>query len=83
MEEIMKTTKIEFQFDSAKIEAINLFLKDQNTTISEALENYMGAIYRQYVPQQVRDFIDRKEKEAQATKSSSRKKSEDTEESPV
>ena len=79
----MKTTKIEFQFDSAKIEAINLFLKDQNTTISEALENYMGAIYRQYVPQQVRDFIDRKEKEAQATKSSSRKKSEDTEESPV
>ena len=37
----MKPTKIEFQFDNAKLEAINLFLKDKNSQLSEELDHFM------------------------------------------
>lgn len=76
----MKPTKIEFQFDNAKLEAINLFLKDKNSQLSEELDHFMDELYKTHVPQQVREFIEKKEAEAQqnvgASRSSSRKKPE-------
>lgn len=60
----MKPTKIEFSFDDAKLEAIKLFLKEKDVSLDEELDHCMDALYKKYVPQPVRDFIEKKEAEA-------------------
>lgn len=76
----MKPTKIEFQYDKAKLEAINLYLEDKGSNISDKLNCFMEELYKTHVPQSVREFIEKKETEAQqnagASRSSSRKKPE-------
>lgn len=59
----MKPTTIEFSFDDAKLDAINIFLKDKNATLSEELDRFMDALYKKHVPQAVREFIEKKEAE--------------------
>ena len=59
----MKQTTIEFSFDDAKLEAINIFLKDKDATLSEELDRFMDAIYKKYVPPAVRVFIEKREGE--------------------
>ena len=59
----MKPTTIEFSFDDAKLDAINIFLKDKNATLSEELDRFMDALYKKHVPQSVREFIEKKEAE--------------------
>lgn len=63
----MKPTKIEFSFDDAKLEAIGLFLKEKGGNLDEELDHFMDALYKKYVPQQVREFIEKKEAEAAQT----------------
>ena len=77
----MKPTKIEFQFDSAKLEAINLFLKDKDSKLSDELDRFMDELYKAHVPQQVREFIEKKEAEAQQNAGASRFSSRRTPES--
>lgn len=76
----MKPTKIEFQYDKAKLEAINLYLDDKGSNISDKLNCFMEELYKTHVPQSVREFIEKKEAEAQqnagASRSSNRKKPE-------
>lgn len=76
----MKPTRIEFQFDTAKLEAINLFLKEGNNSLRDELKRFMDNLYKTHVPQQVREFIEKKEREALqnagTSRSSSRKKPE-------
>ena len=60
----MKPTKIEFSFDDAKLEAINLFLKEKDSKLGDELDHFMDALYKKHVPQQVREFIEKKEVEA-------------------
>ena len=59
----IKPTTIEFSFDDAKLDAINIFLKDKNATLSEELDRFMDALYKKHVPQAVREFIEKKEAE--------------------
>ena len=59
----MKPTTIEFSFDDAKLDAINIFLKDKNATLNEELERFMDVLYKKHVPQSVREFIEKKEVE--------------------
>ena len=59
----MKNTSIEFSFDDAKLEAINIYLKEKNSKLSEELDHFMDSLYKKHVPQAVRDFIDKKESE--------------------
>ena len=59
----MKPTTIEFSFDDAKLDAINIFLKDKNAALSEELDRFMDALYKKHVPQSVREFIEKKEAE--------------------
>lgn len=76
----MKSTKIEFQYDKAKLEAINLYLEDKGSNISDKLNCFMEDLYKTHVPQSVREFIEKKDAEAQqnagTSRSSSRKKPE-------
>ena len=59
----MKNTSIEFSFDDAKLEAINIYLKEKDSKLSEELDHFMDSLYKKYVPQVVREFIDKKESE--------------------
>ena len=59
----MKNTSIEFSFDDAKLEAINIYLKEKNSKLSEELDHFMDSLYKKHVPQAVREFIDKKESE--------------------
>ena len=68
----MKPTTIEFSFDDAKLEAINIFLKDKNATLNDELERFMDSLYKDYVPQEVRSFIEKKEAEEMRTASPKR-----------
>ena len=68
----MKPTTIEFSFDDAKLEAINIFLKDKNATLNDELERFMDSLYKDYVPQEVRSFIEKKEAEEMKAASSKR-----------
>ena len=69
----MKPTKVEFSFDDAKLEAISLFLKEKGGNLDEELDHFMDALYKKYVPQQVREFIEKKEAEAAQTAQSTKK----------
>ena len=60
----MKHTSIEFSFDDAKLEAINIYLKEKNSKLSEELDHFMDSLYKKHVPQVVREFIDKKESES-------------------
>ena len=63
----MKPTRIEFSFDDTKLEAIHLFLKEKDSTLDVELDHFMDALYKKYVPQQVREYIEMKEAEAVQT----------------
>ena len=65
----MKNTSIEFSFDDAKLEAINIYLKEKNSKLSEELDHFMDSLYKKHVPQAVREFIDKKENEGATTQS--------------
>lgn len=43
-----------------KIQAINLFLEQKNTTLQAELQKYTEQLYTKIVPQAVKDFIDAK-----------------------
>ncbi len=69
----MKNTSIEFSFDDAKLEAINIYLKEKNSKLSEELDHFMDSLYKKHVPQAVREFIDKKESEGLVAPPSSSK----------
>lgn len=66
----MKPTTIEFTFDDSKLDAINIFLSDKNSSLSDELDHFMDSLYKKHVPQSVRDFIEKKEAEDAKTASS-------------
>ena len=43
-----------------KIQAINLFLEQKNTTLQAELQKYTDQLYTKIVPQPVKDYIDAK-----------------------
>lgn len=53
---------------SEKIQAINLFLEQKNTTLQAELQKYTEQLYSKIVPQAVKDFIDAKAEQEKAAK---------------
>ena len=51
-----------------KIQAINLFLEQKNTTLQAELQKYTEQPYTKIVPQAVKDFIDAKAELEKAAK---------------
>lgn len=64
----MKTSTIQFNFDTAKLEALNIYMKDKEGTLQSELESFMDQIYKKYVPGPVREFIEKKEDAPTPTK---------------
>ena len=59
----MKPTTIEFSFDDAKLEAINIYLQSKSFDLDKELGEFMDALYKKHVPPAVREFIEKKEAE--------------------
>lgn len=55
----MAEKEIKISFPEAKMEALEFFLKENNTTVPEALREQLDKICEKNVPQQVKKFVER------------------------
>lgn len=54
----MKQTPIEFTAELEKVNTVRYFLSKKNINLEEELTGYLDTLYKKYVPQSVRDFIE-------------------------
>ena len=64
----MKKTTVQFSFDDEKLQAISLYMKQKEADLDGEMDDFLEKIYKQYVPANVRQFIDLKNEEKQSTK---------------
>ena len=71
----MKETTIQIKADKNKINAIQLCLADKNVSLETEFTEFIDTLYRKYVPQSVRDFIEKTEltNQAEARKKAARR----------
>lgn len=55
----MAEKEIKISFPEAKMEALEFFLGENNTTVADALKEQLDKIYEKNVPQQVKKFVER------------------------
>ena len=55
----MKETVIQVRAELEKITAIRVFLSAKDVALEAELADHMDALYKKYVPTQVRDFIEK------------------------
>lgn len=55
----MAEKEIKISFPEAKMEALEFFLSENNTTVEDALKEQLDKIYEKNVPQQVKKFVER------------------------
>lgn len=55
----MAEKEIKISFSEAKMEALEFFLGENNTTVADALKEQLDKIYEKNVPQQVKKFVER------------------------
>ncbi len=54
----MQKVSITLTLDDWKLQALEFYLKEQNTTIQKKLDETMGQLYEQMVPEVVRQFVE-------------------------
>ena len=57
----MMTATIEFNVDLDKANSLRYFLSKKEINLEEELAGYLDTLYKKYVPQSVRDFIEEEE----------------------
>lgn len=57
----MEKSTVTVQFDREKVDALKIYLGHKNTTIDIELSKTMDSLYSKFVPNLVRDFIQKKE----------------------
>ena len=55
----MEKTNITLAFDQEKLDALEFYLKKEKTTPQRRLEEALGQLYEQAVPEPVREYLDR------------------------
>ena len=55
----MKETVIQVRTELEKVTAIRVFLSARDIALETELADFMDALYKKYVPMQVRDYIER------------------------
>lgn len=53
----MKTAQVLLKFDAAKLKALEFYLPQNGTSVEEELRNHLDEIYRNEVPDAVKEFI--------------------------
>ena len=56
----MAEKEIKIGFSEAKMEALEFFLRENDSTVEKALKEHLDKIYEKNVPQQVRKFVESK-----------------------
>ena len=56
----MAEREIKITFPEVKMEALEFFLREQNTTVEKVLKEHLDKTYEKSVPQQVRKFVESK-----------------------
>jgi len=56
----MAEKEIKITFPEVKMEALEFFLREKNTTVEKVLKNYLDKTYEKSVPEQVRKFVESK-----------------------
>lgn len=56
----MAEKEIKIGFSEAKMEALEFFLGENNSTVEKALKEHLDKLYEKSVPQQVRKFVESK-----------------------
>lgn len=56
----MAEKEIKIGFSEAKMEALEFFLQENNTTVAKVLKEHLDKTYEKSVPQQVRKFVESK-----------------------
>lgn len=54
----MEKNEITLSFDSAKMEALVIYLKKENTSVQKKMDEALRLLYEQTVPEPVREFLD-------------------------
>lgn len=64
----MKKTTVQFSFEDEKLQAVSLYMKQKNADLDGEMDEFLDKIYKQYVPANVRQFIDLKKVEKEQPK---------------
>ena len=64
----MKKTSVNIMYDDEKLNAIRLYMSQRDLDFKVELEKYVEALYAQYVPASVREFIDMKDSQVKTPK---------------
>lgn len=56
----MAEKEIKIGFSEVKMEALEFFLRENNTTVEDVLKEHLDKTYEKNVPQQVRKFVESK-----------------------
>lgn len=56
----MSKVNITLAIGDEKLEAMEVYLKKQNSTLQKRLDEMVGQLYKQVVPGEVREFLDAK-----------------------
>lgn len=56
----MPKTEITLSFDGEKLDALEFYLKKENTTVQKCMNEALTERYERTVPEAVREFLDRK-----------------------
>ena len=54
----MEKSEITLSFDSERMRALTIYLKMENTTVQEKLDEAMRELYEKAVPEPVREYLD-------------------------
>jgi len=60
-------TSIEFSVDLEKLNTVRYYLSKKGIDLEEELAGFLDTLYKKYVPQQVRDFVEDEKPYSSAT----------------
>ena len=59
---------IQLRYAQCRLSALRMYLEDENTTVEQELVSYLDRLWEQKIPEAVRDYIERSEKQGQEDK---------------
>ncbi len=54
----MEKTEITLTFDSERLQALTIYLKQENSTVQKRMEDALRQLYEEKVPEPVREYLD-------------------------
>ena len=56
----MSKIEVTLTFDDEKLDALEFYLRKENGTVQKRMEEALRKLYEEMVPEEVREFVDRK-----------------------